>query len=168
MTSGCVSQSFAMIVFSCMGWVLIYSLCVSHSVMSYSATTWAVSCPRLLYPWNSPGKNTGVGCHFLLQGILLIQGQNPGLLHCRQILYLLIHLGIFSLNHYLLGYLILHMCVCVCVPMHIHISLGTVCSSVFIQKHWFNLSPMNQFLPPNSWLWYTNSRMSWAKIVKVK
>ena len=42
---------------------------------------------RLLHPWNSPGKNTGVGCHFLLQGIFLTQGLNPGLLHCRQILY---------------------------------------------------------------------------------
>ena len=35
---------------------------------------------------DSPGKNTGVGCHTLLQGILLTQGSNPGLLHCRQIL----------------------------------------------------------------------------------
>ena len=39
-------------------------------------------------PWNSPGKNTGVGSHVLLQGIFLIQGSNPGLLHCRQILYI--------------------------------------------------------------------------------
>ena len=36
------------------------------------------------WPWDSPGKNTGVGCHFLLQGIFLTQGSNPGLLHCRQ------------------------------------------------------------------------------------
>ena len=41
---------------------------------------------RLLRPWDSPGKNTGVGCHFLLQGIFLTQGSNPGLLHCRQML----------------------------------------------------------------------------------
>ena len=40
----------------------------------------------------SPGKNTGVGCHALLQGIFLTQGSNPGLLHCRQILYYLSHL----------------------------------------------------------------------------
>ena len=33
---------------------------------------------RLLYPWNSPGKNTGVGGHSLLQGIFLAQGSNPG------------------------------------------------------------------------------------------
>ena len=35
---------------------------------------------RLLCPWNSPGKNTGVGCYSLLQGIFLTQGSNPGLL----------------------------------------------------------------------------------------
>ena len=40
---------------------------------------------------NSPGKNTGVGCHTLLQGIFLTQGLNPGLPHCRQILYCLSH-----------------------------------------------------------------------------
>ena len=37
--------------------------------------------------------NTGVGCHSLLQGIFLIQGSDPGLLHCRQILYSLSHQG---------------------------------------------------------------------------
>ena len=36
---------------------------------------------------DSPGKNTGVGCHTLLQGILPTQGSNPGLLHFRQTLY---------------------------------------------------------------------------------
>ena len=42
---------------------------------------------------DSLGKNTGVGCHFLLQGIFPTQGWNPGLLHCRQILYPLSHQG---------------------------------------------------------------------------
>ena len=42
---------------------------------------------RLPRPWDSPGKNTGVGCHFLLQGIFPIQGSNLGLMHCKQILY---------------------------------------------------------------------------------
>ena len=36
---------------------------------------------RLLCPWGSPGKNTGVGCHFLLQGIFPTQGLNAHLLH---------------------------------------------------------------------------------------
>ena len=43
---------------------------------------------RLLCPRNFPGKNTGVGYHFLLQGIFLAQGLNPGLLHCKQMSYL--------------------------------------------------------------------------------
>ena len=39
------------------------------------------SPPRLLCPWDCPGKNTAVGCHSLLQGIFPAQGSNPGLLH---------------------------------------------------------------------------------------
>ena len=44
-------------------------------------------------PWNSTGKNTGVGCHSLLQGIFLTQRSNPGLQHCRQMPYHLSHQG---------------------------------------------------------------------------
>ena len=48
--------------------------------------------PHGLYsPWDSPGRNTGVGSLSLLQGIFPTQGLNPGLLHCRQILYQLSH-----------------------------------------------------------------------------
>ena len=44
--------------------------------------------PHGLYsPWNSSGQNTGVGCVSLLQGIFPTQGSNPGLPHCRPILY---------------------------------------------------------------------------------
>ena len=50
------------------------------------ATPWTIAL-SLLCPWNSPGRNTGVDCHFLLQRIFLTQGSNPGLLHWRQILY---------------------------------------------------------------------------------
>ena len=39
------------------------------------------------------GNSTGVDCHFLLQGIFPNQGSNPGLLHCRQMLYHLSHQG---------------------------------------------------------------------------
>ena len=42
---------------------------------------------------NSPGKKTGVGGHALLQGIFPTQGSNPGLPHCRWILYCLSHQG---------------------------------------------------------------------------
>ena len=65
----------------------------------------AQSCPTLCSPMDcslpgsslhgiSQGNSPGVGCHFLLQGIFLTQGSNPGLLHCRQMLYLLSHQGI--------------------------------------------------------------------------
>ena len=47
----------------------------------------------VLYAWNSPGQNTGVGSHSLLQGIFLTQGLNPGLPHCGWILYHLSHQG---------------------------------------------------------------------------
>ena len=48
--------------------------------------------PHGLYsPWNSPGQNTGVGSFSLLHGIFPIQGSNPGLPCCRQILYQLSH-----------------------------------------------------------------------------
>ena len=46
-----------------------------------------------LCPWDFPGENTGVGCHFLLQGIFLTQGSNPHLLHCSQTLYRLSYGG---------------------------------------------------------------------------
>ena len=55
------------------------------------------SCPTFCDPmknsWNSPGQNTGVGSLSLLQGIFLTQGSNPGLPHCRQILYQMSHKG---------------------------------------------------------------------------
>ena len=44
-------------------------------------------------PWNSPGQNTGVGSLSLLQGIFQTQGLNPGIPHCRLILYQLSHQG---------------------------------------------------------------------------
>ena len=57
------------------------------------ATAWIVACTKLLRPWDFQGKSTGVGCHFLLQGIFPTQGSNPGLSHCRQTLYHLSHQG---------------------------------------------------------------------------
>ena len=55
------------------------------------------SCPTVASPWTVahqaplstgfPGKNTGVGSHFFLQGIFQAQGSNPRHLHCKQILY---------------------------------------------------------------------------------
>ena len=53
----------------------------SHSVMSSSLWPHGLWPAKLLCPWDSSGKNTGVGCYTLLQGIFPTQGWNPGLLH---------------------------------------------------------------------------------------
>ena len=56
--------------------------------------------PHELYtPWISPGQNTGVGHCSLLQGVFLTQESNPGLPHCRQILYQLSHQGLFYFTY---------------------------------------------------------------------
>ena len=89
-------------------------VCVSLSFMSDSATSWIILPARLLCPWDSPGKNTGVGCHALLQGILLTQGSNPGVLHCRQILYHLSHQG----THLFIICLCLSVCLSVCLSIY--------------------------------------------------
>ena len=72
---------------------LLVSQSVCRSVVSDSLWPHGLQPTRLLCPWNSPGKNAGVGCHFFLQGIFPSQGSNPGLLHCRQTLYPLSHRG---------------------------------------------------------------------------
>ena len=64
---------------------------VGCTVISNSLWPYGLYCP-----WNSPGKNIGVGYHSLLQGISPTQGSYPGPLHCRQILYRLGHLGSWS------------------------------------------------------------------------
>ena len=81
---------------------------ISHSVITNSMspngpTLWDPLEPtRLLCPWNSPGKNIGVGSHSLLQGIFLTQGSNLGLLYCRWILYHLSHQGSPQKTHLLI------------------------------------------------------------------
>ena len=70
---------------------VLASLIISHSLRPHGMRPTMFLCP-----WNSPGKNTGMGSHSLLQGIFLTQRSNPHLLcllHCRQILYLLSHGG---------------------------------------------------------------------------
>ena len=66
----------------------------SRSVTSSSLQPHGLWPTRLLHPWDFLGKSTGVGCHFLLQGIFLTQEWNLGLLHCRQMLYHLSHQGV--------------------------------------------------------------------------
>jgi len=65
----------------------------SLSRVQLFATPWAVAY-QASPSMNFPGKSTGVGCYFLLQGIFPTWGSNPGLLHCRQkMLYILSHQG---------------------------------------------------------------------------
>ena len=59
--------------------ICISSVCMG--VMSDSLQPHGLLPSRLLHPWNFPVQNTGVGCHFLLQGILPTQGSNSRLLH---------------------------------------------------------------------------------------
>ena len=67
------------------------------------ATAWTVAC-RAPLSMGFPGKNTGVGCHFLLQGIFLTQRWNPGLLHYRQSPYQLSYKGSQSHIHCVTNY----------------------------------------------------------------
>ena len=68
-------------------------LCVSRSVVPDSLRPHGLQSTRFLCPWDFPGKDTGVGGHFFLQGIFPTQDLNPGLLHRRQILYRLSYKG---------------------------------------------------------------------------
>ena len=75
----------------------------SRSVVSDSLQPHGRYPTRPCHPWDFPGKNTGVGCRFLLQGIFTTQGSNPGLPRCRQTLYCLSHQGILlehGLSHW--------------------------------------------------------------------
>ena len=62
-----------------MNWIEQRSMC-AYSVVSDSWQPPGLHPASLLCPWNFPGKNMRVGCHFLLQGIFLTQGLNPSLL----------------------------------------------------------------------------------------
>ena len=63
--------------------------CLMCYVLSHFSCVWlyGLQSARLLCPWDFPGKNTGAGCHFLLQGIFPTQGLSQRLLLGRQILY---------------------------------------------------------------------------------
>ena len=89
---------------SCLCEILNSNLPSGKLLTCYQSEVKSLSHVRLLAtPWtvayhappcmDFPGKSTGVGCHFLLQGIFLTQGWNWGLLHCRQTLYRLTHQG---------------------------------------------------------------------------
>ena len=82
-------------------------MCESLSRVWLFVTPWTVSQPGSPVHGDSPGKNTGVSCPFLLQEIFLTQGLNPSLLHCRQIHYHLSHQGGPHINKEVRKYLAL-------------------------------------------------------------
>ena len=89
---------------------------------------------RLLYPWNSPGKNTGVGSYSLFQGIFPTQRSNPGFWHCRQIRYCLRHKCVVI-------YLYVYVCVCI----YIQVTDG------WLTHPFFHLPLRGSFLPEQKW-----------------
>ena len=91
-----VKLEYYILSFFCWGWAYSYKvimlICLFLNITFMKVKMFVTeSCPtlrphglqpaRLLSPWNSPGENTGVGCHALLQGIFLTQVSNLGLLH---------------------------------------------------------------------------------------
>ena len=62
------------------GCCLVSKLCLTFFFYHQMYRLWPA---RLLCPWDFPGKNTGVGCHFLLQGVFLTQELNLHILHCK-------------------------------------------------------------------------------------
>ena len=87
--SMCVCVCVCIHIYICMCFCVYICMLSCFSHVRLFATPWTVAT-RLLCPWDSPVKNTGIGCPALLQGIFPTQGSNPHLpwlLHCRQILY---------------------------------------------------------------------------------
>ena len=118
-------------VFMCMcGWVL------TCSVVSDSLRPHGLQPTRLLCPWDSPGKNTGVGCHFLLQGIFPTQGSNLWLLS-------LLHWQArsLSLSHQMYVCMYnqnVHVCVHVCISTCMYVCVSrcvNICICIYIVIH---------------------------------
>ena len=80
-------------------WSSLFFTCVLCLITQLCPTLWdPIDWAGSSVHGDPPGKNSGVGCHALLQGIFLTQGSNPGLPHCRRILYYLSHQGTTGLH----------------------------------------------------------------------
>ena len=102
----------------------------SRSRLRLFATPWTVAYQA---PQDFPGKNTGVGCHFLLQEVFLTQGLNLGLLHCRPILY---HLATREAH----TYVCVCVCVCVCIYIYMFIYMYVDIHTHVCVSNWFCFS----------------------------
>ena len=72
-------------------WLLMAVVCLFAQLCPTLCEPMDCSPPGSSVHGDSSGKNTGVGCHALHQGIFLTQESNPGLQHCGQMLYRLRH-----------------------------------------------------------------------------
>ena len=149
---------------------LVLHLCLTHcNLMDCSP-------PGSSVHGNSPGKNTGVGCHALLQGIFPTQGSNPGLPHCRWTLYCLSHQG-----HHFSPYIntwntfekLFKIFQGSWLESHVIINLGkeTSKSAYFCSVHQENTTTLSKvspffhfvnycFLIPGNWTWMWNPALS--------
>ena len=112
------------------------------------------SLTRFLRPWDFPGKDTGVGCHFLIQEIFPTQGLNLGLLHCRPTLYCLSHQGsppYTQRNHNSKRHL------------HSNVHCSTIYNSQDIEPTWM---PITEEWIKNMWYVYTVEYCSAIKRTK--
>ena len=115
-----------------------YMRTFSHPDVSDSLQPHGLYPFRLLCPWNFPGKTTGADCHFLLQGIFLIQGSNLSLAYLH-----------WQVDSSRLCHLETCVCVCVCICIHTNMCNNMVVSQKYaeckephakrIQTVWFNL-----------------------------
>ena len=85
----------------------VFLMCLIYESESRSIMSNSLRPHGLYSPWNSPGQNTGVGSHSLLQGILPTHGSKPGLPYCRWILYHLSH-QVSPLYIYIYIYIYIH------------------------------------------------------------
>ena len=124
----------------------IHPLCVCVCVCVRERESQLLSHIRLFatpwlpgsFPWNSPGKSSGVSYHSLLQGIFPTQRLNPGLPHCRQILYQLSHQGIpYVLFASLSMFCQLHV-------LSVQMITWSLCSWIHRRKDFHSLFPKRQ------------------------
>ena len=124
---------------------------VHRSVMSHSLRPRRLWPSRLLSPWNSPGRNTGVGSHSLLQGIFPTQGLNSG---CRHILCPLSHPDQYT-DHCLMLISQPFCCWSVCGPSEMKGSLGVLLRSGYLpwkkEKSYKDIFMLPPWLPHCFW-----------------
>ena len=120
--------------------MLLKELCAVLSLLAVPCNPMDCSPPISSVHGDYPGKNTGAGCHALLQGIFPTQGLNPGIPHCKLILYCLSHQG--SPKD-------VYMFISVCVSLYVCL-YGQVCIAGKLGKRcpWLSLSLKRGIVAP--------------------